>query len=42
MAKVLDTGLEFSEFELESHYYFHFQSDTLGKNMNSHIPPAMG
>ena len=31
-----------SEFELQSHYDFHFQTNTLGKGMNTLILPAMG
>ena len=35
MVKVLDCGIVVSEFELQSHYYVHFQTNTL-------ILPAMG
>ena len=43
MAKVLDCGLEVSKFELQSHYYVPYQTNTLGKGMNSFIPqPTMG
>ena len=31
MAKVLDCGFKESEFELQSQYYTHFQTNTLGK-----------
>ena len=31
-----------SEFELQSHYYIHFQTNTLGKGMNPLILPGMG
>ena len=30
-----------SEFELQSRYYIHFQTNTLGKGMNPLIPQAM-
>ena len=43
MAKVLDCGPRVSEFTLQSRYYVNFQTNTLGKGMNSFIPPpAMG
>ena len=38
MAKVLNRGLEISEFELQSRYYVHFRT-TFGKSMNPVIPP---
>ena len=31
-----------SEFELQSRYYIHFQTNTLGKGMNPLILPSMG
>ena len=34
MAKVLDSSLEVSEFELQSRYYVYFQIKTPGKSMN--------
>ena len=34
MAKVPDCSFEVSEFELQSHYYFHFRTITLEKVMN--------
>ena len=34
MEKVLDCDLKVSEFELQSHYYIHFQMNILGKGMN--------
>ena len=37
MANVLD-----SDFEVQSRYYVHFRTNTLGKNMNLLILPAMG
>ena len=44
MAKALDCRFEVSEFELQSRYYIHFQTNTLGRGMNLIIPPtpAMG
>ena len=30
------------EFELQSRYYIHFRTNTLGKGMNPLILPAMG
>ena len=42
MAKVLDYNLKVSKSELPSHYYIHFQTNTLGKNMNSLICSTMG
>ena len=41
MAKVMDCGLEVCEFELQSRFYVHFQTNTIRKGMNSLIPPAM-
>ena len=34
MTKVLDYSLEVNEFELQSHNYIHFWTNTLGKSMN--------
>ena len=42
MVKALDCGIVVSEFELQSRYYVHFQTNTFGKGMNSLIFPAMG
>ena len=42
MAKVLDRGFKASEFKLQSSCNVHFWTNTLGKGMNLHIPPAMG
>ena len=39
---VLDFDFVVSEFGLQSHYYIHFQTNTLEKGMNSHIARAMG
>ena len=35
-------GIVVSEFVLQSHYYVHFRTNTLGKGMNPLILPAMG
>ena len=42
MTKVLDCGLEISEFECYLQYYVHFQNKTHGKGMKPLILPAMG
>ena len=42
MVKALDCTIVVSEFELQSHYYVHFQTNTLGKGMNLLILPSMG
>ena len=42
MVKVMDSEILVSEFELQSCYYVHFQTNTLGKGMNPLILPAMG
>ena len=42
MAKDLDCNLEVNKFELQSRYYVHFRTNTLGKGMNPLILPAMG
>ena len=42
MIKVLDCGIVVSEFELQSCYYIHFRTNTLGKGMSPLILPAMG
>ena len=38
VTKVLDSGFEVNEFELQSLYYFHFRTNTLRKVMNLPIP----
>ena len=38
MANVLDCDMVDRKFELQSHYYVHFQTNTLVKGMNSFIP----
>ena len=42
MVKAMDCGILVSRFVLQSHYYVHFQANTLGKDMNPLILPAMG
>ena len=41
MARLLDCSLEVNVFELQSRYYIHFQTNTLGKGVNYLIPPAL-
>ena len=40
--KAMDCGIVISEFVLLSRYYVHFRENTLGKDMNPLILPAMG
>ena len=42
MVKAMDCEIVVSEFVLQSRYYVHFQTNTLGKGMNPLILPAMG
>ena len=42
MVKAMDSGIEASEFVLQSRYYVHFRANALGKGMNPLILPAMG
>ena len=42
VVKVMDCGIVVSKFELQSCYYVHFRTNTLGKGMNCLIIPAMG
>ena len=42
MVKVLDCGSVVSKFELQSLYYIHFWTNTLGKGMNPIYPPSYG
>ena len=42
MAKVLDYGLEVSDFDLQSCYNIHFRTNTLGKDMNPRISQDIG
>ena len=42
MVKAMDFGIVVCEFKIQSRYYVHFRTNTLGKGMNSRILPAMG
>ena len=42
MVKAMVSEIVTREFELQSRYYVHFRTNTLGKGMNSLILPAMG
>ena len=42
MVKAMDSGIVVREFVLQSRYYVHFRTNTLGKGMNPLILPAMG
>ena len=42
MVKAIDCGIVVREFVLQSHFYFHFRANTLGKGMDPLILPAMG
>ena len=42
MVKATDCGIVVSEFVLQSRYYVHSRTNTLGKGMNPLILPAMG
>ena len=42
MVKAMDCRIRVNESILQSHYYNHFQANTLGKGMNPLILPAMG
>ena len=43
MVKARNCGIVVREFVLQSRYYIHFRTNTLGKGMNLLIlPPAMG
>ena len=41
MIKVLGYGHKISEFEIQSYYYVHFRTNTLGKSMNLRNHPTM-
>ena len=41
MVKAMACGIIVSEFELQSHYYVHFRTNTFGKGMNALILPAI-
>ena len=38
VANMLDCDIPGSEFKLQSHYYIHFWTNTLGKDMNLTFP----
>ena len=40
-ANMIDCDIIVSEFELQSHYYVYFRTNTPGKNMNPFILPSM-
>ena len=42
MVKVMDCKIVVSEFVLQSRYYVHFRTNTIGKAMNPLIFQAMG
>ena len=42
MVKAMDCEIEVSDFVLQSRYYVHFRTNTLGRGMNPFILPAMG
>ena len=42
IVKAMDCGIVVCEFVLQSRYYVHFRANTLGKDMNPLILPAMG
>ena len=42
MVKAMDCEIVVSAFELQSRYYIHFGTNTLGKGMNPLILPATG
>ena len=42
VANMLDCGIVVRECKLQLYYYVHFLINTLGKDINTLIPPAMG
>ena len=42
MLKVMDCGIVESEFELQSRYYVHFQTNALGGKYEPPYPPSYG
>ena len=42
MTEVLNCSLEVNEFKLQSRYYVHFLTNTLGKDMNPFISQTIG
>ena len=41
MVKAMDCRIVVSQFVIQSRYYVHFRTNTLGKGMNPRILPAM-
>ena len=41
VANALDCDIVVSEFELQSRYYVHFRTNTLGKGMNPLLRPQL-
>ena len=41
MVKLLDGGLEINKFEIQSRYYVHFRTNSLGKYVNPFIFPGI-
>ena len=42
VGKVMDCRLVINDFELQSRYYVHFHTNTVGKGMKPFILPAIG
>ena len=42
MVKAMDCGIVVREFVLQSRHYVHFRANTLAKDMNPLVFPAMG
>ena len=42
MVKELDCGIVVREFELQSRYYVHFRTNSLGKSVNPIYLPSYG
>ena len=42
MVKAMDFGIVVCKFDIQSRYYIHFRTNTLGKGMNLLILPVMG
>ena len=42
MVKAIECGIVISEFELKSHHYVHFKTNTIRKGMKPLIPITMG
>ena len=41
VANILNNGIVISEFKLQPHYYVHFQTNTVGKGIESFMTPDM-